>query len=143
MHTAQPHVIAFVEWHDAEIGSVFIPVSSADPSEIRFDHISIYHRRDTDVFEIWSHRATLHIFGLETIAIVGGYGTADYVSEARLFSCNVAFGDTDFLPDVTLPIDKIDVRFGSGRTVTITCRNVQLVLSEPVEHVEDWVGPLR
>lgn len=143
MSTAQRGVVAFVEWHDAEIESIFIDLSVEELSTVCFNHLPVYYSNAKDIFEIWSHRATLKIFGFKGAAIAGGYGEADYVSEARLYRNDTLFDERDFLPDTRLTIDTLEIVCGSGRRVTITCRELLLVLGEAVEHIEDWVGPLR
>jgi hypothetical protein len=135
--------IVFVEWHDATIDSIFITISSDKPSVIKFEHLSVYHQKSGDILEIWSYRATLNISGLQGLVTDGAYREADYVSEARLYCDGLVFSEDQFLPDKPMPVDRFEVVCGSGRMLTIHCRGLQLVLGDPVEHVEDWIGPLR
>jgi hypothetical protein len=132
--------IACVEWHDAQVEAVV--VHSEDPSALEFVHLPVYHEVSAEKFQLWSYRATLQIFGLHRLSLDGAGGDADYISNA------VAFGDNGLVTSGTLsvgervPVDRLEVVFGSGRKVELCCSHVRLVLQERLEYVEDWDGPL-
>jgi hypothetical protein len=129
-----------VEWHDAKVDEIIVRPN--DPSEIKFTHLAVYHEVSAEIFHIWSYRATLQIYSLSKLQLDGEGGRADYISDI------VASDEGGAVTSGMLPIKEhvavntIEVIFGSGRTVGIACSHVQLVLHEPLRHVEDWEGPL-
>src|SRR5215212_6372452 len=132
--------IACVEWYDAEVHAIVL--RSEEPSVIEFAHLAVYHETSPDNCQIWSYRASLQIFELRKFELEGASGQADYISD--LTASGEAGSLTAGLIDTgeRLAVERIEIFFGSGRKINIECRHVQLVIGQPVEHVEDWKGPL-
>jgi hypothetical protein len=132
--------IAFIEFHDAEIDAIVVQMNGV--SSIHFTHLPVYHQRAPEKFEVWSYSASLQLNGVQRVLVNGAAGDADYVSNAVAFDDDGLVNSGRIPVEQRLPVSKIELQFGSGRTVEISCSEMRLTLEEAMEHVEDWLGPL-
>jgi hypothetical protein len=132
--------IAFIEFHDAEVKSVVIEMDGG--ADIQFTHLPVYHEIDTERYAVWSYTAVLRLTGVRSIGIGGPFEPNDYLSDA-LGTDDDGRIESGLIPiDQVIPLSAITLRFGSGRTVEVSCDGLRLVLQDAMEHTEDWVGPL-
>jgi hypothetical protein len=66
---------------------------------------------------------------------------ADYVDDGIVILHGEELVDWKALLE-SRPVTQIKLTLGSGQTIDIHCHEAQLRLLQPIEHVEDWTGPL-
>lgn len=131
--------IALVEPHDGTVDAVVIDASG--DIRVEFKHLAVYHTRAAEEYEIWSYRAVLEARSVDRAVVEGAVNVPDSVYDATVMVGDSELADWKELL-VARPVTRIQLSFGSGRTIEIHCREAKLTLEQAVRHLEDWTGPL-
>jgi len=131
--------IALIEAHDAKVAALVI--SASDSVRIELAHVAVYHVREPERFDIWSHTAVLELDGVDHLVMEGSAETGPHLDDAVVTTDS---GEIDNWKELLEPRPLTAVRliFGSGRTIDIRCRRGQLRLQQQSRYVESWTGPL-
>jgi len=135
-----PEKIAFIELHDADIGS--FTLQPGGTLEINFTHLAVYFETGPLVYEVRSYEASLLLEGVRRFELDGTLADDDYVMDDELTRPDGTPGDWNDLIGKRGPFGELVLSFFFAARVSISAQTGLLTLKGEGSFMKIWEGPL-
>ncbi len=109
---------------------------------LSFTHICVFIEKSYERYDVWSYRADLLLQGIEQLSFDWISESSDYVYDGSVIDNNGREIELVSALEWT-PAKKIELSFFSSTKLSLKVSHVQLKLMEPLEKLEEWIGPLK